>query len=391
LTGGPGVGKTTTIRALLDTLDAQHISYALAAPTGRAAKRMAEATGRPARTLHRLLEFQPKSNDFAYNEHRPLPHQFVIVDEASMLDVLLAYRLVKALSPLTHLLLVGDADQLPSVGPGSVFADIIKSEAIPRVRLTELFRQARESSIVVTAHGLQAGVTPSLQSKPTSDFFFLRSESPVAAQQLITDLVARRLPAHYGFDPIRDIQVLAPMYRGAAGVVALNEVLQARLNPTSASLSIAYGDQTFRVGDKVMAVHNNYDKGPGGVFNGDLGRVVKVEQETHQVWVEFVDEAGTFTVAYESHELDELALAYACSIHRAQGSEYPCVVLPLVSQHHLMLQRNLLYTAITRARHLCILVGDPRALQRAVENNAVAGRNTALSQRLLEPALLKLP
>jgi exodeoxyribonuclease V alpha subunit len=181
------------------------------------------------------------------------------------------------------------------------------------------------------------------------------------------------------------------MYRGAAGVVALNDVLQARLNPTSASLSITSGDQSFRVGDKVMAVHNNYDKGPGGVFNGDLGRVVKVEQETHQVWVEFVDEAGTFTVAYESHELDELTLAYACSIHRAQGSEYPCVVLPLVTQHHLMLQRNLLYTAITRARQLCILVGDPRALQRAVENNAVAGRNTALSQRLLAPALVKLP
>jgi exodeoxyribonuclease V alpha subunit len=391
LTGGPGVGKTTTIRALLDTLDAQHISYALAAPTGRAAKRMAEATGRPARTLHRLLEFQPKSNDFAYNEHRPLPQQFVIVDEASMLDVLLAYRLVKALPPLTHLLLVGDADQLPSVGPGSVFADIIESEAIPAVRLTELFRQARESSIVVTAHGLQAGVVPSLQSKPTSDFFFLRSESPLAAQQMISDLVARRLPSHYGFDPVRDIQVLSPMYRGPAGVVALNEVLQARLNPTTASLSIAYGEHTFRVGDKVMAVHNNYDKGPTGVFNGDLGRVVRVELEIHQVWVEFVDEAGTFTVGYESHELDELTLAYACSIHRAQGSEYPCVVLPLVSQHHLMLQRNLLYTAITRARQLCVLVGDLRALQRAVENDAVAGRNTALAQRLLAPALLLSP
>ncbi|MGO8951410.1 MAG: ATP-dependent RecD-like DNA helicase [Ktedonobacterales bacterium] len=388
LTGGPGVGKTTTIRALLDTLDAQQISYALAAPTGRAAKRMTEATGRPARTLHRLLEFQPGNNDFAYNEHRPLPQQFVIVDEASMLDILLAYRLVKALSAPAHLLLVGDADQLPSVGPGSVFRDIIASESIPVVRLTELFRQARESAIVVTAHGVQAGVVPTMQSKSASDFFFIQASDPMAAQRLVADLVARRLPAHYGFDPVRDIQVLAPMYRGPAGVTALNEVLQSRLNPTTGSLSIVYGDHAFCLGDKIMSVHNNYDKGPAGVFNGDLGRVVKVEPEAQQMWVEFLDDAGTFSVGYESHELDELTLAYACSIHRAQGSEYPCVVLPLVSQHSLMLQRNLLYTAITRARQLCVLVGDPRALRRAVENTSVASRNTGLAERLLAPQLL---
>ncbi len=385
LTGGPGVGKTTTIRALLDTLDAEHISYALAAPTGRAAKRMAEATGRPARTLHRLLEFQPGSNDFAYNEHRPLPQQFLVVDEASMLDILLAYHLVKALSAPAHLLLVGDADQLPSVGPGSVFRDIIASEAIPTIRLTELFRQARESAIVVSAHGVNAGVVPSLQPKSASDFFFLRADEPLAAQKMIVDLVGRRLPDHYDFDPVRDIQVLAPMYRGPAGILALNEVLQSRLNSASASISVAFGDHAFREGDKVMAVRNDYDKGPAGVFNGDLGRVVKVELESQRVWVEFLDEGGTYSVAYESHELDELALAYACSIHRAQGSEYPCVVLPLVSQHNLMLQRNLLYTAITRARRLCVLVGDPRALRRAVENDTVAGRNTGLAERLLAP------
>ncbi len=382
LTGGPGVGKTTTIRALLDILDEQKISYAMAAPTGRAAKRMSEATGRPARTLHRMLEFQPSNNDFAYNEHRPLPQQFVIVDETSMLDILLAYRLLKALSAQAHLLLVGDADQLPSVGPGSVFSDIIASSVIPTIKLTELFRQARESAIVVTAHAVHAGVMPSLQPKSASDFFFLPADDPQTTQSLIADLVGRRLPAHYGFDPVRDIAVLAPMYRGPAGVTALNGVLQSRLNPGSASAFVAYGDHSFRLGDKVMAVRNDYDKGPSGVFNGDLGQVIQVEHETQRVWVEFVGDAGSFSVSYESHELDELALAYAVTIHRAQGSEYPCVVLPLVSQHNLMLQRNLLYTAITRARRLCVLVGEPRALRRAVENDAVAARNTGLAERL---------
>jgi exodeoxyribonuclease V alpha subunit len=386
LTGGPGVGKTTTIRALLDILDRQHVEYALAAPTGRAARRMAEATGRPASTLHRLLEFQPSSNDFAYDERRPLPQRFVIVDEVSMLDILLAYRLVRALHPEAHLLLVGDADQLPSVGPGSVFADILASEAAPVTRLTELFRQARESTIIVTAHGVNSGVMPSLRAAPTSDFFFLSASDPHDAQRLIADLVARRLPARYGFDPIADIQVLAPMYRGHAGVIALNAALQERLNPRPAS-SLAYGEHTLGAGDKVMQVRNNYDKGIGGVFNGDLGRVVEVVRETSQVLVRFPGEAGSFVVAYEPHELDELTLAYACSIHRAQGSEYPCVVVPLVTQHYLLLQRNLLYTAITRARQLCVLVGDVRALRRAVENDALAARNTGLRERLRGPVL----
>lgn len=386
LTGGPGVGKTTTIRALLDTLDAKGVDYVLAAPTGRAAKRMSEATGRPARTLHRLLEFQPSSNDFGYNEHRPLPQRFVIVDEASMLDVLLAYRLVRALHPEAHLLLVGDADQLPSVGPGSVFADIIESAAVPVVRLTELFRQAAESRIVVTAHGVNRGEMPDLQPDPRGDFFFLRAEDPQAAQRLIVDLVGRRLPKSYGFDAIRDIQVLSPMYRGPAGVIALNTALQERLN-TSPAGTVAYGEHTLRTGDKVMQVRNNYDKGPSGVFNGDVGRVIEIERETQAIKVWFPDEGGGFTVAYEPHELDELTLAYACSIHRAQGSEYPCVVLPLVNQHYLLLQRNLLYTAITRARKLCVVVGDPRALRRAVENDALAARNTGLAERLHGPTL----
>ena len=386
LTGGPGVGKTTTIRALLDLLDRQGVDYALAAPTGRAAKRMSEATGRPAKTLHRLLEFQPSANDFGYNEHRPLPRRFVVVDEASKLDILLAYRLVRAVHPEAHLLFVGDADQLPSVGPGSVFADVIASETVPVVRLTQLFRQAERSAIVVTAHGVNRGEMPALRPSAASDFFFLRADDPQAAQRLVADLVARRLPAKYGFDPIRDIQVLAPMYRGPAGVIALNTALQQRLNP-AAEVSVTYGETTLRPGDKVMQVRNNYDRGPAGVFNGDVGRVVEIERETNLVRVHFADEAGGFTVTYEPYELGELTLAYACSIHRAQGSEYPCVVAPLVSQHYLMLQRTLLYTAITRARRLCVLVGDTRALRRAVENDAHAARNTDLAERLRGPQL----
>ena len=387
LTGGPGVGKTTTVRALLDTLDRQGVDYALAAPTGRAAKRLTEATGRPAKTLHRLLEFLPSSNEFGRNEHHPLPQRFVIVDEVSMLDILLAYRLVRAVHPEAHLLLVGDADQLPSVGPGSVFADILASAAVPVVRLTELFRQARESAIVVTAHGVNSGVMPALEPRKSSDFFFLRADDPAAAARTIVDLVARRLPARYGFDPTRDIQVLAPMYKGPAGVIALNAALQTRLNGQSDAPAVSYGDTTLRAGDKVMQVRNNYDKGPSGIFNGDVGRVVEIARETSQVMVCFPEERGEVTVTYEVHELDELTLAYACSIHRAQGSEYPCVVLPLVSQHYLLLQRRLLYTAITRARRLCVVVGDPRALRRAVENDAVAGRNTGLAERLRGPAL----
>ncbi|HLY30504.1 MAG TPA: ATP-dependent RecD-like DNA helicase [Ktedonobacterales bacterium] len=386
LTGGPGVGKTTTIRALLDMLDERDVIYALAAPTGRAARRMTEATGRPASTLHRLLEFQPNSYEFAFNEDRPLPHQFVIVDEVSMLDILLAYRLTRAIHPAAHLLLVGDSDQLPSVGPGSVLADILASEVVPQVHLTELFRQARESAIIVTAHGVNAGEMPALRSTPTSDFFFLRAEAPEAAQRLVADLVARRLPMRYGFDPIRDIQTLAPMYRGPAGVTALNTALQDRLNPHPAA-SVAFGDHTLRVGDKVMATRNNYDKGAHGIFNGDLGYITAIDDETSRVTVEFADETGALAVTYEPHELDELTLAYACTIHRAQGSEYPCVVLPLVTQHYLLLQRNLLYTAITRARRLCVIVGDPRALRQAVTNDAQAQRNTGLADRLRGPTL----
>jgi exodeoxyribonuclease V alpha subunit len=385
LTGGPGVGKTTAIRALLDALDAQSVSYALAAPTGRAARRMTEATGRPASTLHRLLEFQPGNYDFAYNEKRPLPQRFIIVDEVSMLDILLAYRLVRAIAPEASLLLVGDADQLPSVGPGAVLADILASERIPHARLTELFRQARESAIIVTAHGVNAGVVPPPHSDPNGDFFFLKAETPDAAQRLVVDLVGRRLPARYGFDSIRDIQTLSPMYRGPVGVTALNDALQERLNPSGEG--VTFGALTLRPGDKVMQTRNNYDKGPAGVFNGDTGFVVAADAEEGRVAVSFADGDGELFITYEAHELDELTLAYACTIHRAQGSEYPCVVIPLVTQHYLLLQRTLLYTAITRAKRLCVVVGDPRALRHAVENSARAARSTGLAARLRGPTL----
>ncbi|HEV2238623.1 MAG TPA: ATP-dependent RecD-like DNA helicase [Ktedonobacterales bacterium] len=387
LTGGPGTGKTTTVRALLDVLDREGVSYALAAPTGRAAKRLAEATGRAARTLHRLLEFVPATNDFGYNEDRTLPAQFVIVDEVSMLDILLAYRLVRALAPGTHLLLVGDADQLPSVGPGSVLRDLLATERIPRTHLTELFRQAAASAIVVNAHRVNAGELPPLRNDPASDFFFLAAPNPQAAQRLVVDLVARRLPARYGFDPLQDIQVLAPMYRGPVGVQALNELLQARLNPPEGGAPRDDGT-LIAPGDKVMQVRNNYDK---GTFNGDVGRVIARESETGLLAVRFLEEAGPVTVTYEPHELDELALAYCISIHRAQGSEYPCVVLPLVMQHYLLLQRNLLYTAITRARRLCLIVGDPNALRRAIQNAEADERHTGLRQRLESLTLVMPP
>jgi exodeoxyribonuclease V alpha subunit len=389
LTGGPGVGKTTALRALLNVLEANNVRYCLAAPTGRAAKRMTEATGRPASTLHRLLEYIPSNNDFGYNEHRPLPYQFVIVDEVSMLDILLAYRLARAVAVEASLLLVGDADQLPSVGPGSVLRDILASERVPATHLTELFRQARESAMIVAAHSVNAGEMPSLHGSPAGDFFFLRQEDPLGAQRLIVDLVARRLPARYGFDPLRDIQVLTPIYRGAAGVDALNEALQERLNGDGGS-SVASGSRVFRAGDRVMQARNNYDKGTNGVFNGDLGRVAWIDVESRQVAVRFSDDAEVAPVVYEPHELDELTLAYACSIHRAQGSEYACVVLPLLRQHYLMLQRNLLYTAITRARRLCVIVGDLGALRRAVQYDALKRRNTGLADRLRGPALRAL-
>ncbi len=379
LTGGPGTGKSTSIRALLMLLRQRKVEVAMAAPTGRAAKRLAEATGFETKTLHRLLEYAPHDNTYQRNEANPLPYQFVIVDEFSMVDVLLFYNLLKALPKDAHLLLVGDADQLPSVGPGNVLRDLLRSDAIPTVRLTELFRQAQQSKIIVNAHRINAGQMPNTKIEVTSDFFFMSEEDPLRAQKLILDLVQRRLPARYRFNPVTDIQVLAPMYKGPVGVTSLNEELQTRLNP-SALAQVEWGGSILRVGDKVMQIRNNYDK---GVFNGDVGWIRAINRENATVKVEFVEEAGPLYVSYEFHELDELTLAYATTIHKSQGSEYPAIIVPLVVQHRMLLQRNLLYTAITRAKRFCVLVGQPHALEMAVYNDRVALRNTGLAERLL--------
>ena len=381
LTGGPGTGKSTSIRALLMVLRKRKIEVALAAPTGRAAKRLTEATGAvgfQAKTLHRLLEYAPHDNTYQRNEENPLPYQFVIVDEVSMVDILLFYHLLKALPPNAHLLLVGDADQLPSVGPGNVLRDLLRSGAIPSMVLTELFRQAQQSQIVVNAHRINAGQLPSLKREPGGDFFFVAEEDPIRAQHLVLDFVQRRIPTHYHLNPMTDIQVLAPMYKGPLGVTSLNEELQARLNPI-AHVSLEWGGRTLRLGDKVMQVRNDYDK---GVFNGDVGWIRAIDKENSTIKVEFLEEAGPLLVSYDFHELDELVLAYAVTVHKSQGSEYPAIVLTLVNQHYMLLQRNLFYTAITRAKRLCVIVGQPRALEAAVRNNRVALRNTGLAERL---------
>ncbi len=380
LTGGPGTGKSTSIRALIMLLRTRKVDVALAAPTGRAAKRLTETTGMQAKTLHRLLEYAPHDNSYQRNEDNPLPYQFLIVDEFSMVDILLFYHLLKALPRESHLLLVGDADQLPSVGPGNVLRDLLQSAALPTVRLTELFRQAQQSKIIVNAHRINSGLMPFTKIEQTSDFFFIAEEDPVKAQQLILDLVQRRLPAKYHFDPIADIQVLSPMYKGAVGVKMLNERLQAQLNPHGLA-QVEWGDRILRVGDKVMQTKNDYDK---GVFNGDVGFIRRIDKENATVRVEFLEEAGPLSVSYEFNELDDLVLAYAVTVHKSQGSEYAAVILPLFREHRMLLQRNLLYTAITRAKRFCVLVGQPQALEIAVHNNRVALRNTALTERLLQ-------
>lgn len=383
LTGGPGTGKSTIIGSLVALLRAQRGTVLLAAPTGRAAKRLSEAAGHPARTIHRLLEFNPGAErGFLRDRDNPLDADLIIVDEASMVDILLMNHLLRAIEVGSHLLLVGDVDQLPSVGPGNVLRDLIESGTIPVTRLTTIFRQAPGSAIVANAHRINAGKLP-LTSPTIGDFFLFKQADPQRAADLVLDLVARRIPARFGFDPKSDIQVLSPMHRGPAGVAELNRRLQERLNPPAPGRAeVAHGPRTFRVGDRVMQVRNNYDK---GVFNGDLGQVEAIDLEEKTLTVDFDGEA----VRYEFLQLDELVHAYAASVHKAQGCEFPAVVIPLLAQHYMMLQRNLLYTAVTRARQLVVLVGSPQAVAMAVHNHRIARRNTRLAMRLREgePAL----
>ncbi len=376
LTGGPGTGKTTCLKALITTLAAQHKRFALASPTGRAAKRLSEATGHPASTIHRLLEFSPMDG-FKHNDENPLDLDFLVVDEASMLDLLLTNHLLKAVRPGTHALFVGDIDQLPSVGAGDVLRNLISSGIAPVTRLTTIFRQAANSKIITNAHLINQGKFP-IFSKEDGDFFLFAAEDAASAADWIVTVVTERIPQKFGFDAVRDIQVLAPIYRGPAGVIALNERLQERLNPPANNKPERKLLGTiFRLGDKVMQTQNNYDK---DVYNGDIGFIRSMDIIEQVLVVDFDGRSAT----YDWSDADQLTLAYVVSVHKAQGSEFPVVVMPVVTQHYTMLQRNLLYTAITRARKLCVLAGSRRAISMAVRNNKVTHRFTALEWRLAE-------
>ncbi|MFI6505433.1 ATP-dependent RecD-like DNA helicase [Nonomuraea typhae] len=377
LTGGPGCGKSFTVRSVVLLARAKRARVILAAPTGRAAKRLAELTGHEATTVHRLLQLRP-GGEATFDRDNPLDADLVVVDEASMLDLLLANKLVKAVAPGTHLLFVGDVDQLPSVGAGEVLKDLLAAEEIPRVRLTQIFRQAAESGVVVNAHRVNSGQHPILEGM--QDFFLFPCEEPEEIAQMTVDVVARRIPRKFRLNPRRDIQVLAPMHRGAAGAGALNTALQEALTPAREDMpERRYGGRVFRVGDKVTQLRNNYDKGAAGVFNGTVGVVEAISPEDSKLTV-LTDEDEH--VDYSFDELDELAHAYAVSIHRSQGSEYPCVVVPLATSAWMMLQRNLLYTAITRAKKLVVIVGSRRALGQAVRTRGAGRRHTGLTHRL---------
>ena len=374
LTGGPGTGKTTITRAIVETYGVKDKAILLASPTGRASKRLGEATGMEAVTIHRLLEYDPRQHGFTRNESNPLRADVVIVDEVSMLDITLANHLLKAITVGTTLILVGDVDQLPSVGPGRVLRDIIDSGIAQTVMLKEIFRQAQGSLIVRNAHLVNRGEMPLAQnpSGDTPDFFFLNEPDPEILRQTLVDLVARRLPAKYDYDPVADIQILSPMKKGPIGVQALNSAVQEALNPPGPAEMRSYG-AAYRAGDKVMQIRNNYDK---EVMNGEIGIVSGIDPEENILTVDF---PGIGSVGYEESELGELVLAYATSIHKSQGSEYPVVVVPVHNQHHIMLQRNLIYTAITRGKKLVVLVGTKQALAIAIKNNKVPQRYSHLA------------
>jgi exodeoxyribonuclease V alpha subunit len=378
LTGGPGCGKSFTVRSIVALAGAKRAKVILAAPTGRAAKRLTELTGHEAATVHRLLQLQP-GGDAAYDRDKPLDADLVVVDEASMLDLLLANKLVKAIPPGAHLLMVGDVDQLPSVGAGEVLRDLLaEGTPVPHVRLNQVFRQATESGVVVNAHRINAGEFPQVQG--LKDFFLFTVDETELVPELTVDVIARRIPAKFGLNPRTDVQVLAPMHRGPAGAGALNQVLQEALTPARDGVAERrFGGRVFRVGDKVTQIRNNYDKGSNGVFNGTQGVIVALDVEAQTLTVRTDEDEH---VDYDFSELDELVHAYALTIHRSQGSEYPCVVIPVTTSAWMMLQRNLLYTAVTRAKKLVVLIGSKKAIGQAVRTAGAGRRHTALDHRL---------
>jgi len=378
ITGGPGVGKTTLVNAILRILVVKGVKVALAAPTGRAAKRLSESTGMEAKTIHRLLEVDPKHGGFKRDAEEPLECDLLVIDETSMVDVSLMAAVVKALSNRASLILVGDVDQLPSVGPGQVLADVIDSGAVPVAKLTEIFRQAAESQIVTNAHKVNSGYMPNLDvtKNGNTDFYFVEAHDPEDAVTKVIEIVKNRLPKRFGFDPIQDVQVLCPMNRGGIGARSLNVDLQKALNPPTDEIFVERFGYTYRVGDKVMQTDNDYDK---EVFNGDVGYVRHIEPNLQEMVIEFDGRP----VEYQFGELDEIALAYAISIHKSQGSEYPAIVIPMMMQHYMMLRRNLLYTGITRGKKMGVLVGQKKAIGIAVKGRVQDRRWSKLGEWLI--------
>ncbi|MBC2694266.1 MAG: ATP-dependent RecD-like DNA helicase [Desulfobacteraceae bacterium] len=377
ITGGPGTGKTTIINAIIKIFSRLKLKIMLAAPTGRAAKRMNETTGCEARTIHRLLEFSFQKGGFQKNEKKPLDCDLLIVDEASMIDTILMHHLLKAVPPRATFILVGDVNQLPSVGAGSILNDIIESGSVSVVKLNEIFRQAKDSRIIVNAHKINDGIIPYFKtpapSDSANDFYFIQQEDPEKVLEIILELTRERIPRRFNFDPVEDIQVLTPMHRGVVGAGNLNKKLQDALNP--GENIIIRGDRGFRVNDKVMQIKNNYDK---EIFNGDIGKITKIIADEQALFISFDGRE----IVYEFADLDEIVLAYAVSVHKSQGSEYPVVVIPILIQHYMLLQRNLIYTAVTRGRSLVVMVGTRKALAIGIKNNKTRKRYTYLKHRL---------
>jgi exodeoxyribonuclease V alpha subunit len=378
ITGGPGVGKTTLVNSILKIISAKTKKVLLCAPTGRAAKRLSESTNMEAKTIHRMLGTRAEEYGFTYNENNQLDCDLLVVDEISMVDILMMNNLLKAVPKTSGLIMVGDVDQLPSVGPGSVLANIIDSEVIPTIRLTEIFRQAQTSQIILNAHKINQGNFPKLEyltDEPT-DFYFIKEADPEKVQQKLIEIVAKRLPHTFSLNPLTDIQVLTPMNKGAVGARSLNVELKKHLNPTLGAQVTKYGT-TFSVGDKVIQTVNNYDK---DIFNGDIGFIKNIDLEDGEIVINFDNKQAT----YDVDELDEVSLAYAVTIHKSQGSEYPAIVIPLTTQHFPLLERNLLYTGVTRGKKLVVIIGQMKALGIAVKTKRASKRLTKLTERLQE-------